>query len=53
MAHFDSSFNFFIDIRIKDFDWFDNPYITPRVYEFNKNEIKLSKDVKLKVCDME
>ena len=54
MGEFDKTFNMLIDIRNKNFDWFDNPYIYPRIYELNnytgEKDVKLSKDVKFKVC---
>jgi len=49
---FDDTFNMVFDIRNKNFNWFDNPYISPNVYEVDhNNEPKLSKNIKLKKCD--
>ncbi len=35
MADFDQSFNTFIGITDTEFKWFDNPYISANVYEFD------------------
>ena len=35
MADYDSTFNMMIDIRNEDFDWFNNPFIKPRVYNID------------------
>jgi len=41
----------FIDIRNKEFNWFDNPYISPNVYELDNNyQTKLSKNIQLELC---
>ena len=51
LAEFDDTFNMFIDIRKKDFNWFDNPYIRPNIYEINENlQSTLSKNIKFQIC---
>ena len=39
LADFDNTFNFVINTRAKDFDWFNNPYITPNIYELDESWI--------------
>ena len=39
-------------MRDTEFDWFNNPYISPNVYEFDQDWLpRISDKVKLKLCD--
>ena len=35
MMHYDDSFNIFFGTANKDLNWFDNPYISPNVYDID------------------
>ena len=50
MGDFDEMFNMLIDIRNKNFDWFDNPYISPKIYDFDEKYDTQPSDIKLKIC---
>ena len=42
-----------LNIRNSQFNWFDNPYISPNIYDLDqKYEPKLSKNTKFKKCEM-
>ena len=52
LQDFDKTFNMLINIRNQDFDWFDNPYITPNIYHIDANyKPKLTTTIKFKSCD--
>ena len=53
MDDFDNSFNMLLDIRNKEFDWFDNPYISPQIYEFDESYVIKQSEVKFKICSLE
>ena len=54
MSEFDDSFNIILGTTNKTFDWFNNPFVIPNVYEVNENnDIKLSKEIKMKQCTLE
>ena len=54
MSDFDDSFNIIIGTKNEELDWFDNPYISPQVYQSNHlGEIRLSNDIRLKKCTRE
>jgi len=44
----------FIDIRNKEFNWFDNPYISPNIYEIDETwQVTPSKNIEFQLCDEE
>ena len=52
MADFDDTFNMFIGITDKDFNWYDNPYISANVYEVDENfQTTISSNLKLSKCE--
>ena len=54
MDEFDDTFNIAFNIRNENFDWFNNSYIKPNLYEFDENYIpRLSTKATLKICDEE
>jgi hypothetical protein len=51
MMHFNQSFNMIIGTTNEDLDWFNNPYISVKVYELDESfTVKESEDVRLKKC---
>jgi hypothetical protein len=53
LDEFDDTFNFAFNIQNGDFDWFDNPYISPNVYFLDENYAPtIHKKVKLKKCQI-
>ena len=51
MADFDDTFNMFIGISDKEFDWFDNPYLQANVYHFDDGlRPKLARNITLEKC---
>ena len=50
----DDSFNIIINARDEHFDWFDNPYISPNVFEIDEQwKPVISDKIKLKKCSQE
>ena len=51
---FDDTFNMFLDIRNKDFDWFNNQYLQINVYQM-QNEYKpmLVENIEMHKCSKE
>ena len=42
-----------LNIRNTQFNWFDNPYVSPNVYHLDSDwKPKLSRDIKLKRCEV-
>ena len=53
MADYSKSFNYILGIykNLEDFDFFDNPYVEPRVYELDERWVpRLATNVKLRHC---
>lgn len=51
MDEYDSSFNIAIGIDAKDFDWFDNEFLTAEVFELeNDSHLIPREDITLKTC---
>ena len=56
MQDFDDSFNMLLNIRLEleEFDWFNNPYISPNIYDLNGDwHPKLSNNITLRLCKRE
>ena len=53
MADYEKTFNMFMGTSNKELDWFDNPYITPVVYDITDKWKPVESNIKLRKCDRE
>lgn len=51
MSNFDDTFNIIVGVQNYTFDWFDNPYISPNVYDLDDTwNNNISSTIKLTKC---
>ena len=53
MSEFDTSFNVVFGTSNKNIDWFDNPFVEPKVYMITESSYTpyISEDIKSRKCD--
>ena len=52
-GEYDDTFNMLLNIRNDTFDWFDNPYISPNVYQLDNTFQPKPSQVKVTKCQQE